>query len=483
MLIVVLSVFGAPAHATLAANPIAAKFPNQIVGTSSPPIGISLTNTGRRSSTVVSVSVSSAQFVYSGLSLPVTLNRGQSVVVALTFRPSAALTYAATLTITNGSGSTTTVALTGTGIVGQGTGQAPAITSAGSTSFTVGTANSFTVAATGSPAPTLSESGTLPSGVSFNAALGVLSGTPSGGTGGIYPMMITAQNGVGSNATQSFTLTVNQAPAITVQPASQSLTVGQSAIFSVAAKGTAPMGYQWQKNGVPIGGATSSSYTTPATTASDNGARFTATVTNSAGSASSAAATLTVVNATRLLLNSSSVALSFGNVNLSSTASQNVTLTNAGNSNISVSNVSISGPGFSTAGISTGTILTPGQTATLSVTFTPAGTRGVTGNVTVTSTATNSPSVITLSGAGVAALAHSVLLSWAPSTSTVIGYNSYSSSVSGGPYAKLNTLPVATTSYADNTVQSGKTYYYVVTAVDSNNLESAFSNEISAIVP
>ena len=69
--------------------------------------------------------------------------------------------------------------------------------------------------ATGIPAPTLSESGTLPSGVSFNAATGVLSGTPAAGTGGIYSITFTAQNGAAPNATQSFTLTVNQAPTIT----------------------------------------------------------------------------------------------------------------------------------------------------------------------------------------------------------------------------------------------------------------------------
>ena len=90
---------------------------------------------------------------------------------------------------------------------------APAITSANSTTFTVGTAGSFTVTATGSPTPTLSESGTLPSGVTFTAATGKLAGTPAAGTAGSYPITFTAANGVGSNATQSFTLTVNQAPA------------------------------------------------------------------------------------------------------------------------------------------------------------------------------------------------------------------------------------------------------------------------------
>jgi hypothetical protein len=72
--------------------------------------------------------------------------------------------------------------------------QALAITSPNNTTFTVGTSGSFTVTATGIPAPTLSESGVLPSGVSFNAASGVLSGVPASGTVGTYPITFTAQN-------------------------------------------------------------------------------------------------------------------------------------------------------------------------------------------------------------------------------------------------------------------------------------------------
>src|SRR2546427_11996758 len=85
-------------------------------------------------------------------------------------------------------------------------------------------------------------------------------------------------------------------PSITTQPASQTVTAGQTATFTVAATGTAPLSYQWQKNGLPIG-ANSPSYTTPTTTTNDNGAQFTVVVSNSAGSATSNAATLTVNSA------------------------------------------------------------------------------------------------------------------------------------------------------------------------------------------
>lgn len=85
-----------------------------------------------------------------------------------------------------------------------------------------------------------------------------------------------------------------QAPTITTQPANQTATAGQTATFSVVASGTAPLSYQWQKNGASITGATSSSYTTPPTTATDNGSTFRVVVSNSAGTATSNMAMLTV---------------------------------------------------------------------------------------------------------------------------------------------------------------------------------------------
>ena len=90
--------------------------------------------------------------------------------------------------------------------------------------------------------------------------------------------------------------TANQAPSVTQHPANRTVSVGQSATFSVAASGTAPLAYQWQRGGVDIAGANSSSYTTPPVSAADNGARFRCVVSNSFGSATSNEAVLTVVS-------------------------------------------------------------------------------------------------------------------------------------------------------------------------------------------
>ena len=92
----------------------------------------------------------------------------------------------------------------------------------------------------------------------------------------------------------SSSMVQSTAPSIATQPSGQSVTVGQTATFSVAATGTAPLSYQWQKGTTPITGATSASYTTPVTISSDDGSQFQVVVSNSAGSKTSNPATLTV---------------------------------------------------------------------------------------------------------------------------------------------------------------------------------------------
>lgn len=84
-------------------------------------------------------------------------------------------------------------------------------------------------------------------------------------------------------------------PTLTLQPVSLSVTEGQAASFSVAAAGDAPLAYQWQRDGTDIAGATAATYTIAATLLADSGAAFRAVVSNAAGSATSNAATLTVI--------------------------------------------------------------------------------------------------------------------------------------------------------------------------------------------
>lgn len=98
----------------------------------------------------------------------------------------------------------------------------------------------------------------------------------------------------GGGIVRRVSYTASQAPVISTHPANRTVSVGQTAAFSVTATGSAPLSYQWLKNGTNIGGATSASYTTPATTTADNGALYRVRVTNSAGNALSNEAILTV---------------------------------------------------------------------------------------------------------------------------------------------------------------------------------------------
>ncbi len=85
---------------------------------------------------------------------------------------------------------------------------------------------------------------------------------------------------------------------------------------------------------------------------------------------------------------------------------------------------------------------------------------------------------------GVGAVPHYVVLNWVASSSPdVAGYNVYRGSASGGPYTRVNSSLIAGMTFTDSYVASGNTYYYVSTAVDVSNNESAYSNEAAATAP
>ena len=145
------------------------------------------------------------------------------------------VTYTCTVSATNAIGSTASasVMVTPTGAL-----SAPAFTSNTSVSFNVLAVSTFTGTASGNPAPALSISGTLPSGVSFTPATGVLGGTPATGTAGNYPLTFTAMNSQGT-VMQSFTLTIaklNQTIAF-ANPGAQTYTTGTIVLSGSASSG------------------------------------------------------------------------------------------------------------------------------------------------------------------------------------------------------------------------------------------------------
>jgi uncharacterized repeat protein (TIGR01451 family) len=236
--------------------------------------------------------------------------------------------YPLTITATNGAG-------TATQPFTLYVDQAPVITSSSSATFIAGTPGSFSVIATGYPIPAFVESGTLPSGVTFDGASGTFSGTPSPGAGGMYAVTITASNSAGTVG-QAFSLVVDQAPAIT-SASSTTFALGSADSFTVqttgyptpflSETGTLPQGITFTDNG--NGSGTLSGTSLVAGTYS-----ITIGASNGVGNGASQNFTLTVPGPVANL-NPSSV--DFGNVALFDFAFRKILLKNTGTSKLVIS--------------------------------------------------------------------------------------------------------------------------------------------------
>ena len=175
--------------------------------------------------------------------------------------------------------------------------------------------------------------------------------------------------------------------------------------------------------------------------------------------------------------------LGFGTQALNTPTTQTVKVTNTGTVALAITQDTIAGSGFS-AGVTTPINLNPAQSVNVPVVFNPGSAGTVNGSLTLVSNGATVLSV-PLTGTGLAPLAHSVDVAWDPSSSvTLQGYNVYRSTVSGGPYTKISpTLATSSLLFTDTTPVSGKQYFYVVTAVDTNGAESSASVQVAVTIP
>lgn len=174
--------------------------------------------------------------------------------------------------------------------------------------------------------------------------------------------------------------------------------------------------------------------------------------------------------------------LSFGNVAVGGKYTLPLTVKNLGAVKLVIFQASASGAGFGMLGSTLPRVLAGGQSTSFSVTFSPSAPGDAIGKFSLTSNASNSTVTTTLSGTAVTP--QSVVLNWAASDSPgVTGYLVYRGAASGGPYTKLTPTPVSGVTFTDTNVEAGQTYYYVTAAVNSQGIESKYSNQCAATVP
>src|SRR5208283_1174922 len=495
----------------ISVSPASASFGNVMVGASNTQ-ALTIKNTGTANLSVTQAALAGSGFSLTGLTMPMSVAPGGTSTFTVGFTPTAAGSIAGSVTLVNNSPSSPlVVALTGTGV-------APALqlttspTALGFGSIATGTSTTQNVTVTNSGNSSVTISQISESGAGFSVAgitvpLTLTAGQPTtfsvtfdpATTGGFAGSVTITSNATNSPATIALSGTGVQAQ-ISVTPASVSfgnVTVGVSNTQSLTIKNTGTANLSVSQAVLSGTGYTLSGLTVPLTVAAGGSSTFTIGFTPA--SASSFTGSLTLVSNTTnsplvvalsgagiapvMQLTVAPASLSFGNITTGTRTTQGVTVTNSGNASVTLSQISESGAGFSATGFTVPLTLAAGQSTSFNVTFDPASAGNLSGSVTVTSNAANSPEVIALTGTGTTPTSYSVDLTWTPSSSSYSGFNIYRGVQSGGPYSKTNASLVATPSYTDTNCSSAGTYYYVATEVDTSGVESSYSSPASAIVP
>ncbi len=297
---------------------------------------------------------------------------------------------------------------------------------------------------------TATVSGTSNTGVTWTATGGSVS------TAGLYTApttagsyTVTATSVADNTKSASAIVSVSAPVAVSVTPSSASLLTAGSQQFTATVSGSTNTSVTWSTNGGTV--SSSGLYTAPS-----SGGNYTVTATSVADSTKSASATVTVSATVAVSISPTSASLLTG-------GTQQFTATVSGTTNTSV-NWSASGGTISYLGYYSA----PSTAGTYTVTATSAADSTKSASATVTVSAP---------------IQHTVNLSWTDSSTGIAGYRVYRGGQPGGPYTLLNSTLLSTISYSDSTVQSGQAYYYVTTAVSTTGMESAYSNQVEAVVP
>ena len=508
-----------PAYAGVGATPSTINFGSVTVSTTSTAVTIVVTNSSKQSTVIQQVSSTLPEFIVVAPAMPISLGPKASTSFQVLFKPDAALTFSGSIVINPGRKGGSPVSISVSGIGGPSNSSQTQTyslsTSATSLSFgntLVGSSASqaFVVTNTGTGSVNISQVAAVGSGFTVNGFPGAVTlaagqslpltasfaPTTTGTVAGSLSVASTATN---SPATISLSGTGVQ-PQISVIPSSISfgtVTVGvtNTQTITVRNPGTATLsvtqaslsgaGFTLSGLALPLAvpPGSSSSFNMAFAPAAANGYSGSLTlISNTPNSPLVIPFTGTGISSV-LQLSASPASLSFGSLTTGTSATQSVTVTNTGNSSVSISQFSASGTGYTTSAVALPLSLAAGQSTSFSVTFAPTLTGSLSGSVTVVSNAASSPLIVSLSGSATAPTSHMVSLSWAPSSTTYSGFNVYRGTTSGGPYTRVDSSMVPSTTYTDTTVASGQTYYYVATQLDTSGAESGYSSEVSAVIP
>jgi ribosomal protein L11 len=490
----------------LSLSPSTLSFTNVPAGTSQKQT-VTVSNRGGSDVTVSQVTVSGTGFGLTGLTLPFPVVAGGSSTFGVTYAPTAAGSAAGTVTITSTAGTLPSVALTGSAVAAAALSANPSSVNFGSVLVGSSQAVSVTITNTGGSDLTVSQ--------------GTVTGTGVTMSGVSFPLTLAA----GKGASFSVTFAPQSAAALTGNIALTNSASGSPLNIALSGTGVTPGSLGATPSSVSFGNVQAGASSTSTVTITNTGGQsvnVTAAAASGAGfSISGITPPLTLTSGQKFTFNAvfapvaagnatgsvsitsnasnptlaipltgagtaagqlgATASLAFGSLTVGSSGNLSATLSATG-ANVTVTGLSSNNSEFTYSGLTLPVTITVGQNRSFTVTFAPQASGAASATLTYVSNASNSPSTA-LTGTGAAAVAHSVDLSWTGSTSTVSGYNVYRGGVSGGPYSKVNASLDPSTIYTDGSVASGQTYYYVVTAVDSSGTESAYSNQVQAVIP
>jgi hypothetical protein len=338
---------------------------------------VTVSNSGSASVTISQMNVTGAGFSASGLSLPATLTPGQSASFTVTFAPQATGSVTGSVALlSNAANATSTVQLSGTG------GSVPP--APGCTNSTASWQSSSYAAQTGT---FTAQWDSTPSASAIAAFAGLSTGAAAAYSDNAAVVRFNIDNTIQALRGGS--------PDAYAADATMSYTAGSSYHFRLV---VSVPSHTYSVYVTPQGGTETllaSNYPFRSTQQTVTGLSFVNTIWDVGSAASLCNFALTPTAGT---LSASPAAVSFGSVVVGSSATQNVTVTAAIGS-VTISQATAS-TGFSLSGLTLPTTLAAGQSATFQVKFTPTTTGSVTGSLSLTSNASNSPTAVSLSGTG-----------------------------------------------------------------------------------